>query len=88
VTHGRTPLGVDDKKPLDKIFIKRRLYKGKRRKLFGQAEGETLIDTIGGSARRGTGKPNREIINHSHAYKYSNAQMSKDDTRNLGSKIL
>lgn len=29
VTHGRTPLGVDDKKPLDKIFIKRRLYKGK-----------------------------------------------------------
>lgn len=51
--------------------------------LFGQAEGETLIDIIGGSSHRGAGKPNREIINHSHAYKYSNAQMSKDDTRNL-----
>lgn len=51
--------------------------------LFGQAEGETLIDIIGGCTHRGVGKPNREIFNHSHAYKYSNAQMSKDDTRNL-----
>jgi hypothetical protein len=48
-------------------------------KLFGRAEGETCIDISEGGAHRGAEKPNREIIKHSHAYKYSKNQLSKDD---------
>ena len=47
--------------------------------LFGQAVGETIIGAMRGNAHRGAEKPNREIIKHSHAYKYSKNQLSKDD---------
>ena len=89
VTHGRTPYGVKrQQKALDKVFIKRRCcaVNAKNVELFGQAEGGTIICIMRGNAHRGAGKPNRENIKHSHAYKYSNSQMSKDDIWRLVSQ--
>lgn len=68
-------------KALDKFFIKRRCrtVNAKNVELFGQAVGETIICTMRGNAHRGAGEPNRENIKHSHTYKYSKSQLSKDD---------